>query len=803
MNNDGKGGGKTRIIDYFVSAHMGICHGPVDSVNKIFYNEKLISGLSNNGSSNTTSTLIDLPEFQGGTEKEGGIKGWVDIYLGGEEQKLTWGSAQLLGGTPDTVPGFRGIASVFFRGVNAQQGFWIGSNVPYIRTFWMEVTRYPEGPDGKVPMPNGQANPADIIFEACVNQAWGAGMPETMLDIESFRNCAELFRRENFGLSLTWVRPTNFEAFIGEILDHVQATLTFHPPTGLMRLKALRNDYDRNSLPVIHPGNAKFISMERKLWGETSNEVQVTWTNPENEEEETFTVQDQSVITIQGSPLSTPRNYYAIRSATLAKTVGERDIRQLSSSLLTFKLEVDRRQWDVAAGDVVDLRWPTKGVSQAYMRVTGVDYGRPNQSKIVLDLMEDVFAKGDSKFASLPSNTMAPPPPPGVPPAGDPTDYTVPVYPPAVPPYDPTLPITDTDLVGDEIIEWVDHREPPRALDHLMILDSPYLTHALTNGDTPEALVYPTQRTTILASQGGEDTHRIMVWTPVTDMNGNSELTATTYLANQFRAELSAPLAREVISADIDPLVNITGDYTPGGSNWVAIIGTAERFEYCSVEAYSDTTGIFTLRRGVLDTVPLDWPAGTPIWMFPILSVSEDFTARADGMITDYRFTPRTSLGRLDPTSVALVTHESGARSHLPSRPANVRINGILLSPYTVPASGNLEITWSNRNRTTETSQVLRWDDVGVVPEDGQTTSIILRRTNNTVFHQIDGLLGQSYELDLGDLDLEDLPAGENELIVELRAERDGFMSLTGAQQLINVSSRRRGWGRAWGRNWG
>ena len=136
---------------------------------------------------------------------------------------------------------------------------------------------------------------------------------------------------EGFGMSIQWTRESTIESFVGEILDHIQAALYVDPETGKFTLKLFRDDYDATTLPLISPDNAVLDNYQRKLWGETVNEIIVSWTNPVNEQDETITQQDLGNITVQGGVVSDTRSYYGIRNASLASRVAIRDVRQSSA----------------------------------------------------------------------------------------------------------------------------------------------------------------------------------------------------------------------------------------------------------------------------------------------------------------------------------------------------------------------------------------------------------------------------------------------------------------------------------------
>jgi hypothetical protein len=131
------------------------------------------------------------------------------------------------------------------------------------------------------------------------------------------------------------------------------------------------------TLPTIDPSNATLTNFGRKLWGEIVNEISVTWTNPDNEQDETVTVHDLASITTQGGIVSDSRNYYGVRYARSRKRLAARDLRSAGAPLATCDAEVDRTMWFLRPASVVLLDWPEYGLVGLVMRVTSIDYGKP------------------------------------------------------------------------------------------------------------------------------------------------------------------------------------------------------------------------------------------------------------------------------------------------------------------------------------------------------------------------------------------------------------------------------------------
>ncbi|WP_027533811.1 phage tail protein [Bradyrhizobium sp. WSM3983] len=749
------GGGstsQTHVAKYFISLHYGICTGPVDSINKMVIDDKIVDwgGFVVNANS---STVINQTELFGGEKKQGGLQGIFDFMLGGPTQQLTAGAAGKLGGTPDTLPGFRGIASIFARGNQGAfgtgtPGFYWTANNPYLSPPSVEVTRVPVGPNGKAALDGDQANFADIIWECLTDTDWGLGSPEGLLDRDSFKAAATTLGGENFWGSMMWTRQDVVEKFINEVIDHIQATLFAHPRTGLLTIRLLRDDYDRDALPVFTPDNCKITKFQRKVWGETANEVIVSWTNPESEESESVVVHNNANISIQGSVVSTSKNYYGVRNADLAARLALRDLTQVSEPFLALNIEANRTAWTLVPGDMCKIQYPEHGIGEAYMRVGTVDYGKPGASIVKAALVEDIFSFGTSIFV----------------PVGESLPPTIPV-PPTIPDPDPPLPPD---------VPWVDPATVPTALDHLLIRDVPFFVLARAIGDAAvQSIEYPSTGNMILAAEDSTNVSAIGYWTQIYGPTGEASLQHVGFLNNRKRALLTAPLA----AAGTSTLAFSSPYGSPidvGSIMEFVSVSNPNVFEMAAV-AVDNGDGTYQLTRGILDTTPLRWKIGDVVWNYPANSSPIDPTGRTDNVDAIYKFTPRTSKGMYSVSSAALITQTAHDRMHLPYRPANVKFNGDLYSQQIVGTS-DIVVTWSRRNRLTESSQILAWTDADTTPETGQTTVIEILDGSGTVSATHSGLTGTTYTVLASEIATAAGTGGK--AFIRVKSVRDGFESL-------------------------
>lgn len=593
------------------------------------------------------------------------------------------------------------------------------------------------------------ANPAHIIFECLTNTEWGMGAPDSIIDMDSFNAVATVLFEENFGLSMIWTRQSSIESFVGEILDHIQATLFLHPRTGLLTLKLIRGDYTAGALPILTQDHCIVENFSRRAWGDTTNEIVTTWTNPENEQEETVSLQDLANIAVQGAIVSDSRNYYGIRYSELAMRVTARDLAQAAAPLASMDIRADRTAGDFVPGGVFRLTYPEHGLSNLVVRILTADYGKPRDSKVRLKVVEDIFA----------ATTMA---------------YT--------------------DPSGSE---WVDESEEPAAMEYIQPFTQPAYVVANTTGDL-STLEYPEVRNGMLAARDSTDTIGFSLMEEQVLPNGDLNNAVVANLNMATRSTLSEELAPEAESTVVfgNPMIGGDGPTTSG----FIFIGEGDDTEMELALLVSEALGEWTIARGILDTTPKLWPVGTPVW-FVGLSLDVFDPSTYSAMETaKYRLLTRTSLGTLAEGDATEVLWESSERPHLPLRPADVKVLGIGYATIDNPVdatgetSGLAEVTWANRNRLEETGVILSWDEAGVTPEDGQTTTITLMKLDRTVITTIDGLTGESYNLDLTDF-------GSNSMgIVRVTSKRDGLESLQGHEIIVIAQA---GYGFGYGFNYG
>lgn len=769
MGGGGKSGGGYQVTRHYLSMLYGICAaGRNIELLELKFGDKVAwrGSMKMNG-----SVEIDKPDLFGGDTKEGGVRGVMTWLNGGANQTLPARLAAKFGLTPETCPGYRGIASIFLTGVpvpdsidtvdewgnpiptgtpdsiftdvdrDTGRGFRVCSNNPYLKKITARLRRPAEGLNPSIAMirlKNSSAgveqyatNAVHIVFEAMTNTEFGMGENYGMFDIASFEQCAQVIYNEKLGLNILWNRQSKIEDFIKIILDHVQGAVFVHPATGKHTMTLLRGDYVVGSLKTVSPDNAKLSNFKTKIWGDITNEVTVTWTNPETGKEETVTVQDLAGIAAQGAITSASRNYHGIGSRNTAIMVGERDLAAIAYPLATCEAEVSRAFWKTVMHDCVVLNWPRHGVESAVFRVVEIKNGSSSRT-VTLTLIEDVFSLDRATYS-------------------EPTET-----------------------------EWTKPATQPQPLTNFHLGTAPafFTIRALGLSDIEE-LDYPEAVSAIVVAPDSFDDIAVELVGYTTTATGAPIRKTLAQLDLSGVMVTSHPLVQQSMSVVLIE-TGVIGSMPVVGNFLLIGTGTDAETEIASVTGINGNK--VTIARGLLDTVPRAWPTGTRIMVIP--SSSGDKTRRSAFEDVDYHLKTITTNGTLAIYNAPKQTVTISERPHLPNRPANVTVGGVAFGTYDMANAGTVTVAWSNRNRRTEATQAPRWTDASASLEPGQTTTITaLRSSDRAVLGTMEGLTGTSATVGKA------LFAGESDAIIRVTAVRDDMESLQGHEIRVTLTN--------------
>lgn len=368
---------------YYIGFHNGLCHGPVDAVTRVAWDDKEVwtGSITDNASGN-----IDEPSLFGGEGRGGGVSGDFDIMMGGAGQSANSYLTTALGEAP---PAYRGVVSFVWK------GGYVG-NSEFTRPVKVRVKRILEGWTGSVWYSsaadvNGGMNAAHIIYEALTNLEWGMGVSTALINDSNFRDAADELKDEGFGLHLIWNQTDSIENFVQAVLDHINGGLTVNLATGQYELTLFRSNYDPEELPVY--GEDAIVEMQRfekQGWGSTANELTLVYTDPDTRQRTSITGQDLGNVEAQGLRIPSIIELIGIRNHTLARNVLARELASRTTPLTKVAFTINRKAWNERFGSLFILNWPERECVKVF-RVLKVDRGTLQDGLISIEAMEDIY----------------------------------------------------------------------------------------------------------------------------------------------------------------------------------------------------------------------------------------------------------------------------------------------------------------------------------------------------------------------------------------------------------------------------
>ena len=665
------GSSKTQTVGYkyHLDMHMALCHGPVDAINKIIVDQNRLAW-AGSATGNMTVT-INKPELYGGEPREGGISGDVDFEFGAPDQPI---NSYLSRVYRNAHSAFRGVVCAIAKNV-----YW--GNNPYLKAAAFEVSRvhtrtstgelqwYDEAAQITPPAGVPTMNPAHIIRECLTDEEWGMGLAAAEIDDISFAVAADRLVVEDFGLCLLWTSEMPIEEFVLTILDHIDASLYTSRETGKFVLKLIRDDYDIDIIPVLDEDSIWSISdFKKPAIGELVNQVTVQFDDLLSSKEDSITVQDIALQQQQGASISVTKQYPGIPIPSLAAKIASRELRALSSPIISCKIQCDRRvATDLNVGDVFKLNWSQYGLSNVVMRVTSLGFGTPNNNMMQIECVQDVFSLSEAIYA---------PPPP----------------------------TQNLSITSD-----------PAAVTLNVLREAPYWEVAQRLGDTEAAKL--------------EEGDAYVIGSGVRPASALDAINASMHLgfsaSDTERVGTTEFCPTGILNQDIEHLTDGFQITNTLDMEQVEVGQYLEMSgEFMQITSITDTS--LTVKRGILDTLPRQHVTGERFYIWEVNGNSDE-RIYVEGDVVHMRLTPVTGNGELELVNSISTSLTIVGRAFRPYPPANVQIN---TSYYPATFTGDLAITWAHRDRLQQTANIIDFTEPSISPEPGVSYRVVIANTD-------------------------------------------------------------------------
>lgn len=241
---------------------------------------------------------------------------------------------------------------------------------------------------------NGQVdyNPAHAIREAITNTIWGLGKDPRYLDDANFKAVADTLYQEQLGISFVFDDGDKVSDFIQKVLDIIGGVIRFNRFTGLIELKLLRNDYDRDNIPHFNYDNIVEISdVERTALNDCINQVTLKYTDHESGGEASIVVQDLGLLAQTNEVNNSDIDFQYICWRDTAYNLAIRELCGVSSQFMSCEITILDTNTQLNLGDVIKLTFPKLNIFNVIFRINKISYGSSKDRRITLSLSQDKY----------------------------------------------------------------------------------------------------------------------------------------------------------------------------------------------------------------------------------------------------------------------------------------------------------------------------------------------------------------------------------------------------------------------------
>ena len=662
---------------YELGMQLALAHGfDRDDVycHEILFGDKMPKHTRTDEPNGVTLFEFNDLDFFGGNEKEGGIQGKLRFYSGTDSQG---GNAYFAAQIGEPSPPYQNLVYAML------ERMYLGTS-QYIKPVSFILSSYPN----QLGMPDGMhiigedTNPACQIYELMTSKVWGVGTDPSDVDVAAFRAEGERWFNEGYGISMIYNGGATAKDLIAEILRHVDGVMFSDPKTGLITIRSARADYDIDSIPEYGPDDfQEGIQFSRPSWSETKNTIKANYIDRTKDfSDAVVSMQDLSNIMQRDGEIETEtldfRGFTTWDACALATA---RSLKTLSYPLAKMSGPLPRAAWATRPGDVFKLTWPRRSIYGVVFRVVRVDYGSIAQNLVGIEAVEDIFAISNVAYTQP-----------------DPSDWNDPVG--------DAMPALRQQVIESPL--WFTGPEGVNIL-------------ALASRASNIDFGYKALAGLVSGTLAEEST---------SDDFSASAVTVGAYPADTADIDATGFLVTGLLgSEEVDLAITADDDRAGGG---LILLKSASTQEFVSYGSFNIGTGLVDdVKRGVLDTVADDHPAGTQVWFMSSGYHVVNGQPISSGLPKNYYvkllpFNPKGAVEEDDATEMSVTLK---GRFAAPLPPGKIRINGTrpdLASTIT----GAFTLTWAHRTRAD--FEVIAQSADSRVPEAGATYTIIFTRVD-------------------------------------------------------------------------
>lgn len=561
-------------------------------------------------------------------------------------------------------------------------------------------------------------NPAHIIYRLLTEPKWQINLPSTMLNDAKWAATADKLHAEGFGLSFRFSTATETRQHIQKVLDHINGYFKHDAVTNTISLELIRGGYSLAGLTVLDNDNSELEEYQYSMTGgDLPNEVIVKWRDDNEEVKMSAPATNLGSVNAQGGVIRTEQDYEGVHRSDLADSLARRDARVLAANLKKMTRKTNRLLWNHVRGDVVLVTDELLNIVSAPYRIVDIDKGSVSTGEITVQLVEDVFGLDLTVF---------------------------------------TTPTPGTNFDTEESAAAADIR----------FMELPYYLVNTAVSEADRAVLPPGYGFAVALAQRNE----LGAFSASYDLY--SSLDALTYTSADSGAGyvpvgiLEAALTKTSTEFGVIPSTDFAVENMDETQEIIFVIGE----ELLAVDEINGDLNTVRVRRGVADSVPLEHPAGTKVFVI-IPNAARDATTRLVGDIVYYKPQPIIAGVPVPLNDIAATQFTFSRRAERPYPPGAFQVNGAQW-PELV-AAGQVVFTWTHRDRITQTVALDDYTAASIGPEVGTTYTVQLY-SGATLLRTAAGLAAPTYTYALADIIADGDPAS---VTVRASSVRGGLSS--------------------------
>lgn len=386
--------------NYFASFAAGVCHGPVDELQAIYFDDvkvwppegggPLLRDVSNPVSAPITIEGWGTWEWYWGTESQG-VDPTLDAIVGETHSGYVGlcyfvATRQLLGYQKTSVPKIEVVVGRYLDKHFTSQG--------EVST-WLTTTKI-----------GTQLNPMAAVVDALVNSRYGlslrdVGSSDTWLDRAGIQAAADVFSTEGLGISGSVFRQQSFDQFLVSLLETVDA-FYFPSAAGRISFQANRAPATGTELPELDEvAIVGTPQLTNPTWLTAATGVTVAYRNGQNDYvDDAARAPNASALIRVGEPNEMPFERPWVRDPNIASKLAHVIAKVLGHPARSGSVRIrESQRQGILPGSRFLLHWDQWSVCNLQCVCTAVSKGDPFQPALDIEFEVDRAAQSRTTYA--------------------------------------------------------------------------------------------------------------------------------------------------------------------------------------------------------------------------------------------------------------------------------------------------------------------------------------------------------------------------------------------------------------------